>query len=137
MIQVIKEKYMNYRIAKDTNKVSALSQVISKYQLFEISIKPKEPQKDDVVKIIEKVIKELEEEKKFMIQANKNIDDIQNQIEYLNTYLPVKLLESEIVEQLKLLQGKPIQEIMKYFKDNYSGRVDMGIVNKLVRELNG
>jgi len=48
-------------------------------------------------------------------------------------YLPKQLTEEEIKTIYDGLEDKTIGPVMKYFKENYNGQVNMGIVNKLIR----
>ena len=41
--------------------------------------------------------------------------------------------EDEIKEVIDSLEDKSIPFVMKYFKANYAGKVDMSLVNKIAR----
>ena len=45
------------------------------------------------------------------------------------------LTEKEITEIISNLEDKTIPFVMKYFKANYDGKVDMGLVNKVARSI--
>ena len=88
--------------------------------------------------VIQKTLKELEDEKENFIKVNNNIkvDSINKQIEYAKAFLPKMLTEEEIVSIISSLEDKSIPNVMKHFKANYAGKCDMGIVNKVSRQFN-
>ena len=43
------------------------------------------------------------------------------------------LSNDEIKQIISSLEDKSIPAVMKYFKANYDGQVDMGLVNKIAR----
>lgn len=124
---------------KDTTARAVFSVVINKYMLFEIKNREinKEITDADIVAILQKTIKELTEEaenydkvgnteQKAIILKQKNI---------LEQFLPRMLSEEEITEIVSKLEDKTIPFVMKYFKANYDGKVDMGLVNKVARSM--
>ena len=91
----------------------------------------------EVVQILQKTIKELTEEKENYIKAGNTAEaeNIEKQKEILTKYLPQMLSEDEIKNIISGLEDKSIPSIMKYFKAEYAGKVDMGLVNKIARSL--
>lgn len=134
-------KKANVQSIKDKDSVAraVYSVVINKYMLFEI--KNREANKEitdaDIVAILQKTIKELSEEAenydKVGNTEQKNI--ILKQKSILEQYLPKMLTEKEITEIISNLEDKTIPFVMKYFKANFDGKVDMGIVNKVARSI--
>jgi len=47
------------------------------------------------------------------------------------------LSEDEIRNEIEKLTDKSIPSIMKHFKANFNGKVDMGLVNKIARTYQG
>jgi len=43
--------------------------------------------------------------------------------------------ETEIINEINALADKTIPSIMKHFKSNFTGRVDMSLVNKIGKEI--
>ena len=43
--------------------------------------------------------------------------------------------EDEIKNIILSLEDKSIPNVMKHFKANYAGKVDMGLVNKIARSI--
>ena len=44
--------------------------------------------------------------------------------------------EDEIRSEIEKLDDKSIPSIMKYFKNQFAGKCDMGVVNKIAKEFN-
>lgn len=123
--------------AHDQVTRAVLSVVINRYRMNAIELKAqgKEATDADLVKIITKVIKELDEEKEGNIktgrvEAAKAIDQQKAVIE---KYLPKMMSEDEIREVIDKLEDKSMPSVMKYFKANYDGQVDMSLVSKIAR----
>ena len=91
----------------------------------------------DVSNIIQKVIKELNEEKENYQKVNnmEEVDTISRQIELASSYLPKMLTREEIKDIILKLDDKSIPVVMKYFKANYNGQVDMRLVQEVLRSL--
>ena len=124
---------------KDKDARSVISVVLSKYQLLEVEAKAKglELKDEDVLSIIQKVLKELEEEKSGYLKVNnlERVESITNQIKIISNYLPKQLSEDEIREIISKLEDKSIPSIMKHFKANFAGKVNMSLVNSIARAL--
>ena len=124
---------------KDKEARSVLNVVLSKYQLLlvEARSKGKELEDADVVSIIQKVLKELQDEKECYVKGNKldRVEAITHQEDTIKQYLPKQLSEDEIKEEINKLEDKSIPSIMKHFKMNFAGKVDMSLVNKVAKSL--
>jgi len=123
--------------ARDQVTRAVLSVVINRYRMNAIELKAqgKEATDADLVKIITKVIKELDEEKEGNVKigrmdAAKAIDQQKSVIE---KYLPKMMSEDEIRDVIAKLEDKSIPFVMKHFKANYDGQVDMSLVSKIAR----
>lgn len=131
----------NIEALKNKDKVSraVLSVVINKYKMEAIELKSNgnEISDKDMVRIISKVLKELEEEKSGYEKVNRveDVNNVNTQIEVISKYLPKMLSESEIRAEIDKLSDKSMPSIMKHFKANFEGKVDMGLVNKIARSL--
>ena len=123
---------------KDTTKRAILSVVISNYNLFAIEQKAKglEAKDEDTIRLIQKAIKELDDELEGFkaVGNNEKISQIETQRKTLSSYLPKMLSEEEIRAEIAKLEDKSIPSIMKHFKANFAGKCDMGLVNKIARE---
>ena len=121
----------------DQNARAILSVVISRCKLLEVELRAKgnELTDADVLGIIQKIIKELADEKEGYIKTN-NLERaklIEEQADIIKVYLPKQLTEEEILAEINKLEDKSIPSIMKHFKTNFAGKVDMSLVSKLAR----
>jgi len=123
--------------SRDASTRAVLSVVINRYRLAAIEAKSqgKEIGDPELVKIITKVIKELDEEKEGNIKANRleEVKNIENQRSVIEKYLPKLLSEEEIKAIIAKLEDKSLPNVMKHFKMNYDGQVDMSLVSKIAR----
>ncbi|MBO5955011.1 MAG: GatB/YqeY domain-containing protein [Clostridia bacterium] len=129
----------NVQAMKDKNTLARAiyGVVMNKVLLANIEAKKdgKELSDTDVVQILQKTIKELTEEKENYIKAGNTAEaeNIEKQKEILTKYLPQMLSEEEIRNIIAGLEDKSIPSVMKHFKANYAGKVDMSLVNKIAR----
>ena len=135
-------KKANMQAMKDRNvQARAIYGVVmNKAMLNKIEKKEKglEQTDADLVAILQKTIKELDEEKENYIKAgnSEQAQNIEMQKNLISVYLPKMLSEDEIRSVIGALEDKSIPSIMKHFKANFNGKVDMGTVNKIAREFN-
>ena len=138
LIDELKKAQMEALKTKDTLKRSVLQIVTGKVKLAEIEKRTKNEAltDDDVLLVINKVIKELDEEILAFKNANRTekVEELTLQKQILEAYLPAKLTEEEIREIINSLEDKSMPNIMKHFKLNYLGKCDMKLVNKLANE---
>lgn len=129
----------NVQAMKDHDSVARaiFGVVMNKVLLNSIELKKdgKEQADSDVVQIIQKTIKELKEEKENYIKVKNETEavNIEKQIEIISKYLPKMMTEEEIKSVIDSLEDKSIPSVMKHFKANYAGKVDMSLVNKIAR----
>ncbi|MBR6778763.1 MAG: GatB/YqeY domain-containing protein [Clostridia bacterium] len=129
----------NVQAMKDKNTLARAiyGVVMNKCLLAGIELKKdgKELSDVDTVQILQKTIKELTEEKENYIKAGNNseAENIEAQKSLLTKYLPKMLSEEEIKDIIANMEDKSIPSVMKHFKANYAGKVDMGLVNKIAR----
>lgn len=130
----------NIEALKNKDKVAraVLSVVINKYRVSAIELKAqgKEATDADLVKVINKVVKELDEEKAGYEKLGRSEDaqGIENQKAIITKYLPKLMSEAEIRQIISSLEDKSMPSVMKHFKANYDGKVDMSLVSKIARE---
>lgn len=115
----------------------SLSAVISRYIELKTDGSGKEVTDLDVLHLIQKVDKELDEEKASYLQAGRaeQAAEIDLQKAALVRFIPKQLAEDEIRKIISTLPDKSIPSVMKHFKTNYDGRVDMSLVSKIARGL--
>lgn len=123
--------------ARDQDTRAVLSVVINRYRMNAIELKAqgKEATDADLVKIITKVIKELDEEKEGNIKTGRveAAQAIDKQKAIIEKYLPKMMSEDEIRAVIAKLEDKSIPSVMKHFKANYDGQADMALVSKIAR----
>lgn len=140
IIDEIKKANMQAMKDRDSEARAIYGVVMNKAMLNKIEKKEKglEQTDADLVAILQKTIKELDEERENYIKAGNNAqaENILKQKNLISIYLPKMMSEDEIRSVIGALEDKSIPSIMKHFKANFNGKVDMGVVNKIAREFN-
>ena len=138
-IDDFKKEKIAYMKAKDSIAVSALNVVINKLMLATIDKRAKGEELGDidVVSILQKTEKELLEERDAFFKAGRNdtVENLDKQIEVIKKYLPKLLSREEIKEIILALPDKTVPFVMKHFKSEYAGKVDMKVVSEVLRSL--
>ena len=139
LIDELKAANIQAMKARDNNTRAVLSIVLTRYKLQEVELKSQGNEIGDkeLLSIIQKVLKELSDEKEGYLKVNnqEKANDIEKQEEVLSSYLPKQLSEAEIREIISSLEDKSVPAVMKHFKMNYAGQVDMSLVNSVLRSL--
>lgn len=124
---------------KDQNARAVYSVVMTKAMLETVRKRESNEQFTDVdmIKIIQKTIKELTDESESYLKANNpaQAENINKQKDIISVYLPQMMSEEEIKNVILALPDKSIPSVMKHFKQNYAGKVDMSLVNKVLKSL--
>lgn len=129
----------NIQAMKDKNVVarSLYSVVMNKIKLEEIRKREKAQElvDADVVSILQKTVKELEEEKaNFAKVGNESqVEVIEKQIKIVETYLPQMMSEEEIKAEIMALEDKSVPSVMKHFKMTFAGKCDMRKVQEVLK----
>lgn len=123
---------------KDAAARSILPIVINKAMLVKIDKREKgeELLDSDVITVINKTIKELDEEIAAFKTAgrDKQVEELAEQKKVIIKYLPRQLTEEEIRNEISKLEDKSIPSVMKHFKVNFAGKCDMRMVSKIAGE---
>lgn len=139
IIDEIKKQNMLAMKEKDTVKRNALSVVVNKYMLVNIEKKAKgEEFKDsDMVAILQKSVKELTEEAENYLKAgNTQMNaEILRQKEILESFLPQMMSRDEIKQIILSLPDITVPTVMKHFKANFAGLVDMRDVQEVLKTI--
>ena len=124
---------------KDANAKTILSIVKNKFKLLEIEKRSKgeEILDADCIQILQKTIKELNEEQENYRKVNNNeeINNIELQKNVINKFIPQMMSSDEIKEIINKLKDKSIPSVMRYFKENYAGKVEMKEVSNVLKSL--
>ncbi|WP_373205180.1 GatB/YqeY domain-containing protein [Clostridium tertium] len=130
--------------ARDKATVNVLRLVNSEIKAFEVNER-KDISDEDVIKIIEKQIKQLKEALQYAIQLNDNdkIEEGNFAINLLTPYLPAQLSEEEVKSMLKeiITNGnygpKDMGKIMKEIMPKVNGKFDRSKINPMVKNILG
>ena len=139
IIEEIKSANIQAMKDKDARARGIYSVLMNKHLMATVDARTngKEVEDADMVRIIQKTIKELEEERDNYARVN-NTEEVEN-IEYqkslIEKYLPQMLSEEEIKNIIAGMEDKSVPSVMKHFKANYAGKVDMSLVNRVARSL--
>lgn len=137
LIDEIKKANIEAMKERNANKRAIFSVVINKYTNADIEAKAagKELTDADMLAIIQKTIKELNDEAESFAKADRHdrAVEIMQQLAYIHNYLPKQLTDDEIKAEIDKLADKSIPSIMKHFKTNFAGQVDMSLVSKIAR----
>lgn len=122
---------------KDNVTRTILPLVINKAMLVKIEKRTKNEELTDadVLVVISKTIKELDEEIIAFTTANRmeKVSELVAQKNILVKYLPQMLTELEIKNEIEKLNDKSIPNVMKHFKTNFAGKCDMRLVNQIAK----
>lgn len=130
----------NIQALKDHDKVarSILSVVYGKMKnvSIDLGLNAKSLEDADALKVIQKTIKELDEEIDGYKKAGRDetVKELETQKEIIAKYLPKQLSEDEIRIEISKLEDKKIPSVMKHFKTNFVGLCDMSLVSKVAKE---
>lgn len=119
----------------DKDAVAGLNVVIAKLMILEKSGNG-EVTETDVANAVKKSIKELQEERECFEKAGRadSVLSLTNQINAVEKYLPKQLSEDEISAIIDSLPDKSVPFVMRHFKANYDGLVDMKLVSTLLKK---
>lgn len=119
----------------DKDAVAGLNVVISKLMILEKSGNG-DVTETDVANAVKKSIKELQEERDGFEKAGRtdSVLSLNNQITAVERYLPKQLTAEEITAIIEALPDKSVPFVMRHFKANYDGLVDMKLVSTLLKK---
>lgn len=131
----------NVQAFKDKNTLAkdVISIIKSRIKLVEVDKRTKNEQINDadILQIIQKLIKELSESQENYKKVNniQEVENIEQQIAFCKTFLPKLLTKDEIREIILNMEDKSVPSVMKNFKANYAGQVDMKEVQEVLKSL--
>ena len=141
LLQDIKKANLEALKNKETNARAIYSVLINKCMLLEINKREKgnELEDADVIFLIQKTLKELEDEISNFEKVNNvsKVELLKEQIKYIKIFLPSMLSEDEIKSIIEELEDKSIPSIMRHFKASYAGKCDMSMVSKIAKQYQG
>ena len=121
--------------AGDMLTKNVLNLLLGKIKNKAIDLKVDELPDSEVLVIVQKFIKELEDERESFRKAdrNENVINLTFQLSVVQNYLPKQLTEDEIRAEISKLEDKSMKSIMSYFKTNFAGKVDMSLVSRIAK----
>ena len=130
--------------ARDKARVSVLRLVNSEIKAYEVNNREDIPE-ENVIKIIEKSIKQTKEALEYALQANneEKIAEGNFALEVLTPYLPKQLSEEEVAVMLKEIinngnyTAKDMGKIMKEIMPKVNGKFDRSKINPMVKQILG
>lgn len=126
---------------KDANKRAILSVLLNKIKLAEIDKRTSggELTDVDIVSILQKSVKELNEERNAFETAGRAemVESLNGQIAFVESYLPKMRSAEEIKAEIEKLEDKSVPFVMKHFKANFQGKCDMREVQAVLKSING
>lgn len=142
--EVLKKDEIAAMKARDKAKVSVLRLVNSEIKAYEVNNREDIPD-ENVIKIIERSIKQNKETLEFAKQGNneEKIAECNFAIEILTPYLPKQLTEDEVNEMLKEIiangsyTAADMGKIMKEIMPKVNGKFDRSKINPMVKAILG
>lgn len=139
IIEEIKKANIQALKDRDQNLRSVYSVLINKHMQAVVNARANGTEVTDVemVKIIQKTIKELEEEAENYkkVGNEKESENIILQKQAIEKYLPQMLSADEIRKIILTLDDKTVPSVMRHFKTNYNGKCEMKTVSDVLKTL--
>ena len=139
IVDDIKKANIEAMKAKDVSAKNIFGIVINKYMMQEIEKRTSNTAMTDadMVQILQKTIKELSEEEENYKKVNNDAGaaNAQSQTKALERFLPKMLSADEIKTIIAKLDDKSIGAVMKLFKTDYAGKVDMRDVQAVLKQI--
>ena len=139
IIEEIKKANIEAMKNKDSKARAIYSVIMNKHLMATVDARTsgKEVDDADMVRIIQKTIKELEEEGNNykMVGNMEEVETIEYEKSLIEKYLPQMLSEEEIKNIINTLDDKTVPSVMRHFKTNYNGKCDMKTVSNVLKSL--
>jgi len=139
IIEEIKKANIEAMKKKDSKARAIYSVIMNKHLMASVDARTsgKEVDDADMVRIIQKTIKELEEERDNykMVGNMEEVETIEYEKSLIEKYLPQMLSEEEIKNIIMTLDDKTVPSVMRHFKTNYNGQVDMKTVSNVLKNM--
>ena len=124
---------------RNKEKSDTLGVVIAKAMLVKVEKRAKNEDLTDadVIAVLQKSVKELEDERlgHEKLGRDEQVASLNRQIEIVKSYIPAMMSEEEIKQIILALPDKSIGAVMKTFKTEYAGKVEMKKVQDVLKSL--
>ena len=148
LINKIDEKYKVSIKKKDSNSINTLRLIKSAITDKQISLRGKQTDMTDmdILSLLQSLIKQRKDSIEAFEKANRNdlIEKELNEIKVIEMFLPkqmdedeTKLIIKNIIQENNYTSIKEMGALMKIIKENYTGKIDMGLVGKIAKSLLG
>lgn len=139
IIDEIKKANIQAMKDKDSKARAIYSVLMNKHLLAQVDARTtgKEVEDADMVRIIQKTIKELDEERDNYkrVGNDEEVETIEYEKKLIEKYLPELLSEEEIKNIIMSLEDKTVPSVMRHFKTNYNGKCDMKVVSTVLKNI--
>jgi uncharacterized protein YqeY len=139
IIDEIKSANIEAMKNKDSKARAIYSVLMNKFLLAQVDARTtgKEVEDADMIRIIQKTIKELEEERDNYAKVgnSEEVETIEYEKSLIEKYLPQMLSAEEIKAIIDTLDDKTVPSVMRHFKTNYNGKCDMKTVSEVLKSL--
>jgi uncharacterized protein YqeY len=137
LIDEIRKANVEALKAHDEAAKSVFGLIISRYLELKTNGSGNDVTDADVLAIIVKFDKELDEEKEGYVKAGRteSAKKVEEEKKALARFLPKLMSETEIRAVIATLPDKSLPSVMRYFKEKYAGKADMSLVSKIARGL--
>ena len=144
----IESDYNNSIKEKDSNSINTLRLIKSAIKDKEISLRTKQDSltDSDILSLLQSLVKQRKDSIEAFEKANRNdlIENELNEIKVIEMFLPKQMDEDEttliiknIIQENNYTSIKEMGALMKIIKENYTGKIDMGLVGKIAKSLLG
>lgn len=144
----IRDEYKKAMLNKNEDRKRVLGNLIAQMKNKEIELraKNKELSEEDIISLIQKIIKQNTEANEMFAKGSRNDLIEQNNIEIniLQEFLPKQLTDEEINDIIKstivnvnAVSIKDMGKVISQIKSKYTGQVDMSIVSSKIKEILG
>ena len=142
----IESHYTNSIKEKDSNSINTLRLIKSAIKDKEILLRGKQDalKDSDILSLLQSLVKQRKDSIEAFEKANRNdlIENELNEIKVIEMFLPKQLDEDEttliiknIIQENNYTSIKEMGALMKIIKENYTGKIDMGLVGKIAKSL--
>jgi uncharacterized protein YqeY len=126
---------------KETEKLSTLRLLIAELEKEKVQHKLVDVTKlsdEQTQAVINRQVKKLDKEIEAYVSVGRSVEKQETEKELLLAYLPKQLSEEEIRDFVAgvVATSKTVGEAMKSLSAQLKGKADMGLVSKIVREMN-
>ena len=142
----ISEAYKQAMLNKDDDRKRVINTLRAEIKNKEIELRAsnKELLDSDILSVIQKLIKQNRDAIKMFKEGGRQdlVDATNTEIKILEEFLPKQLTSEEIhniiLEEIKKNNYNSLKDmgkLMSFFKLNYSGQCDMGLVSTTIKEM--